>query len=276
LDSEVARFDQDQPDSTISATGDEFVTGDPLAAPVVAVDGAVLPLTAGAVEYARSQEWHQYKVGKAFNSIFYAALRVVGVEREEVQAALLVMSKYAVPLKMTPIQVRVAYGVDKGVFGRHGKFLKGPLDGCDWEAKLMEARAQKGDSTIIGSTFSDDEWDRVMVDALESAGGLPDQVDIAVEFRWIRCNLHQAPWFKGAPSQGAIKDWLTVMAPGPDQKARQMKFTELAWNKRLTPGDKKAKPAAFKEDAAGESEADESAKMAEWNRRMFGKDKGDA
>jgi hypothetical protein len=258
------------------ATENGLVIGDPLAAMAVAVDGTILPVSVGSIEFARSREWEQYGVDDVFNAIFYSALEAAGVGEKEAQADITLLTKYRLSFRMTRIQVRVAYGVEKGVIGRHGRFNPSKLDGCDWEVRLLESKARRQSKPPEVRVFDDNEWDRLETDALAACAGLPDQVDIAVEFRWIRCNLHQAPWFKGAPSQGAIKDWLTVMAPGPDQKARQMKFTELAWNKRLTPGDKKAKPAAFKEDAAGESEADEEAKMAEWNKRMFGKEKGDA
>ena len=235
----------------------------------VAADGTVLPVSVGSIEFARSKEWEQYGVDGVFNAIYYAALSNAGVGEKEANVDIELLTAHRLAFRMTRIQVRVAYGVEKGIIGRHGRFNPSKLDGSDWELKLLEAKARKASKPAEARVFDASEWDRLETDALAACAGLPDQVDIAVEFRWIRCNLHQAPYFKGAPSQGAIKDWLTVMKPGNESLLRD--FTNLAWNKRLSPGDKKAKPAAFKEDAVGESEADEATRLDDIGKRLFGK-----
>ena len=234
---------------------DVFVEGDPLVAMAVALDGTVLPVSVGSIEFAKSSEWPKYVRGLTFNAIFYSALKAAGVGQDEANLDIRILSDYRLPFGMTKIQVRVAYGVEKGVIGRHYRFNPSKLDGTDWEVRLMESKAKEGNRVGRGAhVFDNLEWDRLETDALAACAGLPDQVDIAVEFRWIRCNLHQAPYFKGAPSQGAVKDWLTCMKPGNEALLRD--FTNLAWSRRLSPGDRKMKKSAFAEDTVGESVAD--------------------
>ena len=156
---------------------------------------------------------------------------------------------------------------DKGVLGRNYRFKPSVVDGSEWDVRLMEARAKKGDGggRGVGCRFDPKEWDRIETNALAACMGLPDQVDIAVEVRWIRANLHQLPYFKDAPSQGAIKDWLSVMKPGNEALLRD--FTNLGWKMRLSPGEKRAKVSAFEEDRGdGGGVDDEEERM----RRLFG------
>lgn len=222
----------------------------------IAMDGTVLPVSVDSIEFARSSEWDGYVVGTTFNAVFYAALKEVGVSRDQVQSDVTLLCDYRIAFGLTAIQARMAYGVEKGVIGRNYRFKPSAVDGSEWEVKLMEDRSRRGDlpGKGIGCRFDEKEWDRIETNALAACLGLPDQVDIAVEFRWIRCNLHQSPYFKDAPSQGAIKDWLTCMKPGNEALLRD--FTNLAWNKRLSPGDKKVKPSAFVEDRSSSASED--------------------
>lgn len=241
---------------------DVFVDSDAMAAMAVSADGGVvLPVSVGSIEFAKSSEWSDYVLGRTFNAVFYAALKSVGVGQDQVNLDIRALMAHRLAFGMTAMQVRMAYGVEKGIVGRNYRFKPSVVDGSDWEARLTEDRERKGDhpGKGVGCRFDGREWDRIETDALAACVGLPDQVDIAVEFRWIRCNLHQSPYFKDAPSRGAIMDWLTCMKPGGvDPLLRD--FTNLAWSKRLSPGEKKPKASAFSEDrsASVEVERDEA------------------
>jgi hypothetical protein len=132
-------------------------------------------------------------------------------------------------LGLTELQVRIAYGVEKRVFGADRCFMPSATDGIAWEATLMEEARRKRDAAR--GRFSAERWADIEADALLASEGKADQAEIHEEHRWIRANLYQWPRFKNAPSRGAIVDWLSIMTPG--NSTLLQRFTVMDWSRRL-------------------------------------------
>jgi hypothetical protein len=208
-------------------------------------DDTLLPVTYGSLLEAQLHKWYT-PVDRVFNSIFYAALRSVGVLMEDANPAIALLSRHKQALHLTAAQVRGVYGLEKGVFTSQGRFL---LE-SDWERDLLAARAKGGSAGRHPGPFANnlDVWDQIERDGSTACRGKSDQANIDVEFRWIRANLAEWPDFSQAPSRGAIKDWLEINRPGAEALKRD--FLTLAWKRRLPPGDRtpKASSGVFEED----------------------------
>lgn len=212
-------------------------------------NGATLPITYASWKGARQHEWYK-PLDRAFNMVFYAALKAAGVEMYGVgNHDMAVLARYRRALALSKEQLRGAYGLEKGVFGHNGRFLD-----ADWDQQLLKARKKTPDKQRHPGPFGDDPdvWNQIEADAVEASKHKRDQVNIDTEFRWIRSHLGEWPDFSKAPSRGAVKDWLEINRPGNDTLKRD--FLKLAWQRRLTPGDRGAtKPAAFEEDVVDDT-----------------------
>jgi hypothetical protein len=219
-------------------------------APVHMSDGTVLPITYRSLLGARQHEWYR-PIDAVFNAVFYAALRSVGVMDKEVHVAIALLLHHQDALGLSPSQVRGAYGLEKHVFGCDGRFLR-DRSTSDWDRELLESRKKRGDGRRHVGPFGDDPdvWGHIERDASIACRHKPDQANIDVEFRWIRSTLGEWPDFRKAPSRGAVKDWLEINRPGNEVLKRD--FLKLAWQRRLTPGDRKARSSVFEEDAVEE------------------------
>ncbi len=220
-------------------------------APVHMSDGTILPITYGSLFEARQHEWYK-PIDGVFNAVFYSALRAIGVAMQEANVAISLLARHKGALGLSPSQLRGAYGLEKGVFGRHGRFLR-DTSKSDWDQELLESRKKHGDGRRHVGPFGDDPdvWGQIERDASITCRHKPDQANIDVEFRWIRSTLGEWPDFRKAPSRGAIKDWLEINRPGNEVLKRD--FLKLAWQRRLAPGDRRVKSSAvFEEDAVEE------------------------
>lgn len=213
-------------------------------------NGVALPITHGSWKGARRHRWYE-PLDRAFNMVFYAALKAVGVEMYKVgNHDMAVLARYRRALALSPTQLRGAYGLEKGVFGHNGRFLD-----ADWDRQLLKARKETPDKRRHPGPFGDDPnvWDQIEADAVAVSQHKRDQVNIDVEFRWIRSHLAEWPDFRNAPSRGAIKDWLEINRPG--NIALKRDFLKLAWARRLVPGDRKPKAQPVFEEDMVEDEA---------------------
>lgn len=236
----------DKPD-LIASDGD-------LSAFVTMSDGTVLPITWDSLLEGRQHVWYT-PIDGVFNVVFYSALRSRGVMKEEVQPAIALLTRHRRALGLTAAQLRGVYGLEKGVFGRHGRFLSESASESNWERELLESRQQRGDGKRQVGPFGcdPDVWDHIEADASLACRHKLDQVNIDVEFRWIRSNLGEWPNFSKAPSRGAIRDWLEINRVGGEALKRD--FLKLAWTRRLAPGDRQVKKTAVFEEDAVEDEA---------------------
>lgn len=208
-------------------------------------DGTELPITYGSLSEALRHKWYS-PIDSTFNAIFYAALKSVGVLLVEARADIGLLSHHRRALGLSASQLRGAYGLEKGVFTSAARFLD-----SRWERDLLEARIKQGNGGRHRGPFAGnlEVWNQIERDGSLACRGKLDQVNIDVEFRWIRANLAEWPDFGKAPSSGAIKDWLEINRPGNESLKRD--FLKLAWTRRLAPGDRRSasRKSVFKEDA---------------------------
>ncbi len=201
------------------------------------------------VHWAKKFEWYDV-TNKRFRSAFYAALRLLGLNVQTVKADIRLLNKASCLLGLTPGQVRGAYGLAKGIFGRHGKFLSSD----------SHSKADVDDSvkSLVCRLFDESNWLSVVESAMSAKAVLPEQVQLDEEFRWLRANLVGWPDFTKAPSGGAVNDWLILNDPEPNKAL--IDFVKLAWTKRMSPGDVKRKKVVFEEDVReSEEEVDVAA-----------------
>jgi hypothetical protein len=226
--------------------------------------GVELPVSAEAVAEAGKHVW--YDVNRRFNRVFYSVMRGAGVDGKVAKDHITLLAQHKQHIGLSPRQVRGAYGLQVGVFGRTGDFLVDAIDGQEVQVALMDDSDRKGWVT----SFSETEFPMVEEDALRACASKPDQVDIQAEFRWVVSKMREWPDFEAAPSQSAIKMWLAVNDPkGIDPAVRDL--MNMAWTKRLSPGDKGGKGkavSAFAEDKVVEDDAEY---LADLNKRLWGK-----
>jgi len=211
---------------------------------------AELPIKEESVRRAKDCQWPS--LTKRFNRVYYRGLASMGVAAGDTHKALQLLGGHRRCLKLSPSQVRGAWGIEKGVFERGGGFRQVVMDGMEVDVVLMNDLEGSG---LSNRAFHADEWNEVEAEALEFCSGMVDQIDIETEFRWIRANLGEWPDFGKAPSRGAIKDWLVINKPGNEALVRD--FVNLAWSKRLA-ADRKGSTSVFREDrqsGSPESEA---------------------
>ena len=222
------------------------------------------------VHWAKIYDWYDVE-SRRFRSAFYAALRPLGLTVETVKADIKLLNKASHHLGLTPRQVRGAYGLAKGIFNRQGKFIS---INSHSQAIIVDATVDATKVNTDCRLFDETNWLQVVESALSAKDGLPPQVQLDEEFRWIRSNAYGWPDFKRAPSAGAVNDWLILNDPEPNKAL--IDFVRLAWTKRMSPGDTKQKKAVFEEDVH-DSVDDVSAGVADKDLadRLFGGDDGD-
>jgi hypothetical protein len=218
------------------------------------------------VYWAKKYDWYDLH-SKRSNSTFYAALRLEGLNIQTVKADIRLLNKASVALGLTLRQVRGAYGLAKGVFNRSGRFISADNHS---KAIIVDEEAIPSD----GRLFDESNWLQVVESALKAKLGLPPQVQLDEEFRWIRANAYGWPDFAKAPSAGAVNDWLILNDPTPNRAL--IDFVKLAWSKRMAPGDAKSnKKAVFEEDVrevVSEDAVSAGKRDKELSDRLFGAD----
>lgn len=228
-----------------------------------------LPVSSRSLDLSRRCKWPA--ISRSFNSVFYRALADVGVAQDRAHRDIVLLSSLRSGLGLTEREVRGAYGIEHGVFGADGLFVRrgfvGSGDGSDYvegpDYNAMLLAAGQDDERVTTGPFTADQWPAIEIEALAACSGKKDQVDIAEEYRWIRANLYEWPKFGKAPSRGAIKEWLAISRPGNEAWMRDFLDTQRV--KRLSPGDggaKKRAAKAFAEDETGDVEKGADEHMA--------------
>jgi len=250
------------------------ITVPPVVDTPLMVDGELMPISRDSLDVALRFVW--YAVSREFNRLFYDALKARGFDSTRVHAEICLLSKHRHSLGLSERQVRGAIGVEHGIFGRHGRWLRAGLPGDDptssVEAGLLDCGS--GHPETVASkriklrVLSATEFPLILEDAVESCTGKPDQVDFQTEMKWILSRVREWPDFTTAPSQIAIKTWLLLNDPaGVDPLMRDL--LKMTWSKRMAPGDAKGgSSAVFAADrVSGLDGMDDDASL---EKRLFG------
>jgi hypothetical protein len=137
-------------------------------------------------------------------------------------------------------------------------------------AALLEYPPASGDSLVDGiedRCLTNDDLGFVEKAREGLQMRLPMRASVEKELDWVGSNLHcSRPDVQSAPSLTAI---CFIIDARTDVKVRAA-FWNTMWSKRLSPGERKPRASALKEDREGEKEAGSEADEAERMLRLFG------
>lgn len=228
--------------------------------------GVELPLNAEAL--AAGRMFSRYSVNRPFNRVFYQLLLGIGIHCDEARKDIYLLSAHKKHMKLAPIQVRIAYGVYRGVCSaKTGLLSKRRIENVPVDDSGVALDLQVGDSRLLAG-FTKEDWPILEAEALTVALELPEAATTSKEFSWIRAKLYQWPEFKDAPSQGAIGTWLAISRPGNESLLRD--FVKLDWSKRLSPGERVGKDRDPLRMDQGADDKHSTEHDAELNARLFG------